>query len=389
MRLKSYFAATVEAAVGQAREEMGPEAMIVQSRKAAPEARHLGEYEVVIAELPEEPRPAGLASGEEVGVVAGHAPSELIHREMAELRREIEEMRRAIWRSGWNSGASAAPLSRVAEALAALVEAEVEPELAREVAACVEGRLAGDPLLGRHPGDQVHAGEERLWSALVAEMESRFSVDPTVGRPETEPRVMAVVGPPGCGKTTALVKLAVTHGVAGRRPVQLVSMETYRIAAAEPLRSYAAVLGAGFQALDTTRALAQALEEHRRKGLVLIDTPGYGPADLEIARDLAAFFASRAEIDTHLVLAASTRSADLTHAVERFEMFRPSKLLFTKTDETTTLGPVFSEAVRTGKPVSFLAGGQRIPEDLEAADKRRILDGILRRWAKQFVPAAS
>jgi flagellar biosynthesis protein FlhF len=158
--------------------------------------------------------------------------------------------------------------------------------------------------------------------------------------------------------------------------VQILSVDTNRVAAAEQLRSYAAILGVGFQVLDTTRSLEQALEAHQHKDLIFIDTPGYSSADIDNAADLAPFLSSHLEIDTHLVLAASTKSADLTHAVDRFEIFRPSKLLFTKVDETGTFGPVFSEAVRTGKPISFLTTGQQIPEDLEAATKDHIVDRL-------------
>ena len=154
-------------------------------------------------------------------------------------------------------------------------------------------------------------------------------------------------------------------------------MDTCRVGGADQLRSYAAILGVGFQAIETPGALAQAIEEHRHKDLVLIDTPGLSEKDLDAADELAAFLRLRSDIDTHLTLTASMKTADLTHAVDRYERFRPAKLLFTKMDETGSLGTILNEAVRTAKPVSFLTGGQRIPEDLEEASKDRILDLIL------------
>jgi flagellar biosynthesis protein FlhF len=162
------------------------------------------------------------------------------------------------------------------------------------------------------------------------------------------------------------------------RPVHIISMDSYRVAASEQLRSYAAIMGVAFQALETTGALAQALEEHSNKDLVLIDTPGFGPRDFDAAEELARFLASRPDIDTHLVLTASMRSADLSRVVDRYEVFRPAKLLFAKLDETGTFGPILNQVVRTGKPVSFLAAGQQIPEDLEPATKERVLDLLTR-----------
>ena len=125
------------------------------------------------------------------------------------------------------------------------------------------------------------------------------------------------------------------------------------------------------------------------KDLILIDTPGFGPKDMDAAEDLARFLAGRPEIDTHLVLTASARSADLKRVVDRFEVFRPRKLLFTKLDETGTFGPILNEAVRTGKPVSFLAAGQQIPDDLEPATADRILELALKREQAQTPAAAA
>ena len=150
-----------------------------------------------------------------------------------------------------------------------------------------------------------------------------------------------------------------------------------RVGAAEQLRSYAAILGVAFQVLETTNALAQAIEENRGKELIFIDTPGFSFGDLEDSTSLAHFLSTRPDIDTHLVLSASMKSADLTRMVDAFEILRPQHLLFTKLDETASFGPIFSEAARTGKPLSFFTTGQRIPEDLEAATQARVVELIM------------
>jgi flagellar biosynthesis protein FlhF len=75
----------------------------------------------------------------------------------------------------------------------------------------------------------------------------------------------------------------------------------------------------------------------------------------------------------HLVLSASMKAVDLAAVVDRFSIFRPRRLLFTRLDETQTFGPILNETARSGWPVSFLCSGQQIPEDLEPATRERLV----------------
>jgi flagellar biosynthesis protein FlhF len=158
-------------------------------------------------------------------------------------------------------------------------------------------------------------------------------------------------------------------------------MDTLRVGGGDQLRSFAAILGMGYQSADGVGALKQALEEHRHKDLILVDTPGYAPRDMDAASGLAASLAAHPAVDVHLVLTASGKSADLSNAVDRYAVFRPRKLIFTRLDETSSFGPILSLSARTGLPVSFLANGQEVPEDLEPATTERIVDLVLGRSA--------
>jgi flagellar biosynthesis protein FlhF len=125
---------------------------------------------------------------------------------------------------------------------------------------------------------------------------------------------------------------------------------------------------------DTVAAVAQTIEENRNKELIFIDTPGLGFGELEEAAGLAHFLSTRTDIDTHLVLPASMKSADARRMAVAFETLGPKRLLFTKLDETASYGTIFNEAALTQKPLSFFTTGQRIPEDLEAVTPQRVLD---------------
>ncbi len=377
MKIKSYYSRTVEDAIASARREMGPDAMLVNSRKAPLEVRHLGEYEVVFANLADAGTPAETAlqlPGERRDVFpSASAPmGDRLSVEVAELKKELEGMRRAITRTAYAPSQWVGVSQDVSDAYAALTAAEVSPDLSREIVQAAGDRCNGHrPALGRTSQRPDGSAFQR---ALVEEASSRFTVDATLGRGPAHPRVVALVGSPGSGKTTTLVKLAVNYGLAARRPVILLSIDTHRVAAADQLRSYAAIVGVGFQLLETVASLAQAIEEHRGKELIFIDTPGLGYGDLQDSESLTHFLATRPDIDTHLVLPASMKAADLSRMVDAFEVLRPHHLLFTKLDETATYGPIFSEAARSRKPLSFFTAGQRIPEDLESASPERLLE---------------
>jgi flagellar biosynthesis protein FlhF len=289
---------------------------------------------------------------------------------VAELRQRVEELHQMV-----SLAVTPARREPAAGALVdALSAADVTRSLAYEIDAAVGQRLRGGGIVEiDRPRPMAAWSTEAVIRETVAELESRFTVSSDIGR------VTALIGPAGAGKTTVLVKLAVTRGLMARRPVRLFSIDHYRIAAADQLRTYAAILGVPFLLAETSLALEQAIDSAPPDALILIDTPGHTRASLlEGGQDLAAFLDRRQDIDTHLVLTASTRHADMRSAVDLFRAFRPNRLLFTRLDETDSTGAIFCEAARTGMPLSFFSTGQLIPEDIEPAGKARITECLVR-----------
>ncbi len=354
MRLKSFFADSVEQAISLARREMGPDAMLLNSKRSGPEALGLGAYEVVCAVGTET---AGDGeSSEAKGMPANLAPPvERLLREVSEVKQQMERLARSLARCGIGmAGAGSDP--ELANAFVALTEAELEPDLAYEVIGRINSPVAS--------------------GALRTQLRRLVNVQPDLGCPGAPQKIAVLVGPPGAGKTSCLVKLAVQYGISARKRVQLLSLDTHRIAAAEELQSYSAILGIGCQVFESTAALTQALGDHGQKDLILIDTPGLSRGEMD--EDLARFIAATPGFDTHLVLPASMRTSDLKRASDQYAAFKPSKLLFTRLDETQTFGPLLGQSVRLGIPISFLSSGQRIPEDLEAAGPDLLLDLVLK-----------
>lgn len=363
--VKSFFAESVQAAMERARVELGTDALLLDSREAPPEARHMGDYEVVFA----------AASG------PAAAPAPAAASGVDVLRRQVEEIREMLCRMNSSGAVQQGPGEVVAQAL---MDAGVEPALAREIEDAARQRAArrSVPRIGSaSPAGGFETPDLMLEAA--EEISANFAAVPAIGR------VTALIGPPGCGKTTTLVKLAITQGLARGRAVRLISTDTQRIGGAEQLRTYAAILGAPFEATESIADLEHAIDSAPASALVLIDTAGYSAATVQdLGGDLASFLSHRQEIDTHLVLTASMRIEDLYKTAELYDGFRPGKLLFTKVDETSSLAAVFCVAARRGTPVSFLCTGQSIPEDLEPATKERIVESLVRQLPSVMEAAA-
>ncbi|MGH9592777.1 MAG: hypothetical protein ACRD5L_06775 [Bryobacteraceae bacterium] len=200
----------------------------------------------------------------------------------------------------------------------------------------------------------------------------RAVVDVTLGIPGFESAIVALVGPPGAGKTTTLVKLAAHYGLAGERRTQILSADVYRAGAADQLRALASILGFGCEVVEPPLALSQAIEEHRSKQLILIDTPGLSSREMEDGAGLAQFLASRADVDTYLVLPASMQSAALARIASQYAVFQPKKLILTRIDELDEQGNSPAQAAWCSLPVSFLCCGQQIPDDIEPATEIRL-----------------
>ena len=191
-------------------------------------------------------------------------------------------------------------------------------------------------------------------------------------------RITALVGPPGAGKTTTLVKLAVQEGLRLGRSTCLISAGTHGIGGAEQLRTFAAILDVSFQAVERAAALAAAIDAAASCDLILIDTPGYSRVTKgDIGSDLADFLNRRQDIDKHLVLTASTQRLVLRKLIDAQRASGPSKLILTRLDEAVSLAPAYSEAVHQQMPLSYLGLGQSIPEDLERASRERITASLV------------
>lgn len=354
---KSYFANTVEEGLALARKEFGEEALLLESKRTRPSERHLGAYEIV-AGVPDTPRDnAPAADPAARDAPPGHDLSE----EIAGLRLELERMAGLLGHLTLNTmGLRQGELEPI---VAELSRADLPPDLVQQVVHRTAAAMAGvtqPPLT-------------RLQRAVSEQLRLGLRCEPRIGKPGAQRRVVALAGPPGTGKTTTLVKLAMRFGVEQRQSTGIITTDTYRIAAAGQLKSYAAILGMPCLVVEHAAALANALDEFQRKDLVLIDTPGFSAGDWDLASEWGRYLMAHEHIDTQLVLSAAIRSADVERLLANWCVFAPQGLIFTHLDETAATGGVLTAALRSNLPLSYFGTGQSVPEDLEPASPERLL----------------
>jgi flagellar biosynthesis protein FlhF len=249
-----------------------------------------------------------------------------------------------------------------------LIEADIPEALTRRLVRHVAENLEPDQL------DHI----ESIRAALCQAVAQSIPVAPPIPSVVGARRVVALVGPTGVGKTTTVAKLAANFKLAHGARVGLVTVDTYRIAAVEQLKTYAEIIDLPLAVVNDPAEMSHALDELGPVDLVFIDTAGRSPRDEVKIRELAEFLRQARPDEIHLVLSAVAGQRSLRAAVERFSMVQVDRLILTKLDEADSLGGIAALLGMSSRPVSYITTGQAVPDDIEPADRMRLARLILR-----------
>ena len=257
--------------------------------------------------------------------------------------------------------------SELFEVYTQLIDADMEDEIARELVFALRQAGTSEQI---EDADASHA----LLSAMV-ETDIRCT-SPIQTQPEQR-NVVALVGPTGVGKTTTIAKLAANFRLRDGVKMGLVTVDTYRIAAVEQLRTYAEIIDLPMKVVTSPAEIRQALDDFAGLDLVLIDTAGRSPRDEPQIQELKSILEAADVDEVHVVmsLTASVRSIRMT--CEQFQAVNPTALILTKLDEAAGMGSLLSVSKQVSLPVSYLTTGQDVPEDIEPADAGRMTRLIL------------
>lgn len=388
MEVKTFRAATMQEALSLVRSELGPDAAVLHTRLCRP-AGLLGwlpgrrGIEVIASRdvnvpsrlpsrmaprrdwddaRPEPPRGAPVPP-------AAAAPAELPPAAHHELKTQISELQAMVARLYQNAEPKKSTDLQpgLFTLFTNLIEAEVGETIARQLIERVRQTAAPNELA------DSRLVQARLEQLLQADVRASGPIAPPGDRCHT----VALIGPTGVGKTTTIAKLAANFRLRERRRVGLITVDTYRVAAVEQLRTYAEIIDLPMEVVSTPREMRAAVDRLSDQELVLVDTAGRSPTDEVRIQELRALLNEARAAEVHLVLSSVASANTLKRTIERFACALPTSLLFTKLDEALACGNLLEVLLETGLPVSYLTDGQNVPDDIQSATPAELVSRLL------------
>lgn len=199
---------------------------------------------------------------------------------------------------------------------------------------------------------------------------------------KNSPRIIALVGPTGVGKTTTTAKLAAMYALNRGNKVALITMDIFRVGAIEQLKTYSRIMGIPLEVASTPKELEKAVEKHSACDLIFIDTAGRSHKDKEKLDEMKNFLEEKIPMEVYLCLSATTKDRELEEILKRFKIFQISKVVFTKIDECESFGNMVNLLMKDNLQIAYFTTGQRVPEDIEIATPAKLADMIFREGAE-------
>lgn len=409
MQIKKFVGATLREATERMREELGPNAIILNTRKVSSGKllNFLGkEMLEITAAIDEHPLPQKKTSEtvkakqfphafqkvrEAYGVdtlertlvperkhmldVGEPAPNKPVLKESETelylLRNEVEEMRQILTQIADHLKYTKMPVLPLSlqQVFLRLVNNDVEETIAADIIQKVYAHLT----------DAEFENRQRVEDAVVREVTKFIATRSLPTEHQKRPYVVTLVGPTGVGKTTTIAKLAAIHKLVYHQDVALITADTYRIGAIEQLRTFASIADIPIQVVYQPTEMQKALKALKKKDIVFVDTVGRSQRAKKEIMELRRFVEAADPDEVHLVLNASSGRKVLLDVVERFKPLKPNRYLISKVDEALMMGGLLSILQQHRMPVSYITNGQTVPDDIvsiEPAQLAAMISGV-------------
>ncbi len=380
MRIKKFTAPTMKEAIAQMKKELGDDAVVLKSEKINKGGifDFFGKELIEITAAKDEPKAKSPYPSRNLysSRINFNTNTEGIKKELNDLsismlKEEIKEIKNEM--SRMSDLLKYRDMPNLPEnlilVLKQLLENEVEERIAKKLIEGIHYQLKGDD----------YNNLKLILDLLLKKISSLIKVVPENNLPRSEPKTIALIGPTGVGKTTTIAKLATKNKLINRKKVGLISIDTFRIAAVEQLKTFANIAEIPLKVVYTPDEMINAVSEMKDMELIYIDTTGRSQKDTPRLKEIKKFLEMIHPDEVHLVISMTSKLKDIMDVVEKFGIITYNRLLFTKLDETTNLGAALSVITRIKKPLSYLTTGQNVPDDIEKVNPDKLARMIVRR----------
>jgi len=249
-----------------------------------------------------------------------------------------------------------------------LVSNEVDEIYANQIMNEIDGSLTKDSSI------------DKILSSVYQKLVLKLGQPRIIETGKKQPRFIFFIGPTGVGKTTTIAKIASKYKMQYNAKIAFLTADTYRIAAVEQLRTYANIMGIPMEVIYTEDDLVKAQKKYADYDLIFVDTAGRSHRNKEQRDDIESLLnvISNESKETYLVLSATTKYKDLVKITETYSDITDYNLIFTKLDETGSVGNIFNIRMLTNAPLSYVTFGQDVPDDIELIDAQSIAKKLLR-----------
>jgi len=348
MQVKKYRARTIKEASAKVKNVLGPDAMILSTQKIS----KIGEDDVF-----------------EITVLAGAKNISYENPSMlGEVKQELMSIKEMLYLLN-NSDVFIEKLVMYPGALSLYTRMKKNGVNERFVRLFFERTGA----FNGHPVNDMKSIKDRTLKEItkVIDVKDPFDIK------ENNQIISAFIGTTGVGKTTTIAKLAARLMLEKTKKVGLISLDAYRIGAMEQLKTYANILGVPCFQVFKKKDLLFALRRMEGKDIVLIDTAGQSQYDRSRLDELKRLIPGDLNINTHLLLSIATAESEMNKAADNFRCLKYQSYIFTKRDEAQKCGSILNQIMEQSLPVSYVTTGQNVPEDIEQAEKSKLLKLIV------------
>jgi flagellar biosynthesis protein FlhF len=383
MQVKRYEVSSINEALTKIKEDMGPDAIILSAKKINNTGNSVLEVMAARDEKVNQP---------EKRIVDPLPPEGRLSSENREdvykfIRREIGELKEII-RSGQKEKSLSGELEELKETMDKFFDIlgtrkrkanpDVYSKVYYQLLACGFTRTSACRVM-EEIGPQV-SSRDQLTEETVLRIVEEFVVKsmPVLNKAKEEKRIKAYVGATGVGKTTTLAKLAARYSLMKKKSVGLITIDTFRIAAIEQLRTYARIMGIRMEVASTKESFQKSLQLFSDKDIVLIDTPGRSCVDEDYLSMMDIMLRNK-NIETNLLVSTTASEDNLLDIVAKYSPFDYDNLIITKIDESRRFGILYDVINKAQRPVSFLTCGQNVPQDIEDVTPQKMANLIMRR----------